>query len=58
MRDENVQKKLLDLSKRASAIKADSKLRHTPNEHDLSISTENTRLMQNYQCQTISACLS
>jgi len=37
MRDKNIQNKLLDLSKRAGAIKSDPKLRHTPNGHDVSV---------------------
>ena len=54
MRDINIQSKLLDLSKRASKIKSDPQLRHTPNEHDLSTASENARLMQIYQYKTIS----
>jgi len=53
MRDKNIWAELLELSKRASAIKIDPKLRHAPNEHDLSIATENARLMQPYQYQEI-----
>ena len=55
MRDINVQSKLLDLSKQAGKIKSDPQLRHTPNEHDLSIASENAQLLQIYQYQTISA---
>jgi len=53
MRDINIQKNLLDLKKRASVIKIDPKLRHIPNEHDLSIASENTHLVQLYQYETI-----
>ena len=53
MRDNSIQIKLLELSKRATIIKADPKLRHAPNEHDIAIASENARLMQLYQYQTI-----
>ena len=53
MSDKNTQLKLADLYKRANAIKADPNLRHIPNEHDLSIASENAKLMQPYQYQTI-----
>ena len=53
MQDKNIKLKLLDLSKQASAIKDDPQLRHTPNDHDLSVASENTRFMQIYQYQTI-----
>ena len=53
MCEKNIKIELLELSKRANAIKADQRLRHAPNEHDISIASENTRLMQLYQYQTI-----
>jgi len=53
MHDNDIQKKLLDLSKRASIIKADPKLRHAPNGHDIAIASENSQLMQLCQYQTI-----
>ena len=55
MRENNVPVKLLELSKRAAAMKTDPSLRHVPNEHDINIVSENTRLVQLYQYQTINA---
>ena len=53
MRDLKIQSKLADLRNRANAIKNDPQLRHAPSEHDLSIASENARLMQTYQYQAI-----
>ena len=55
MHEKNIQQKLRELSARASAIKSDPKLRHTPTEHDLLVASENARLMQAYQYQTMNA---
>ena len=55
MRENNVPVKLLELSKRAAAMKTDPSLRHVPNEHDIAVVSENTRLVQLYQYQTINA---
>jgi hypothetical protein len=41
------------LRKRADLIRHDLKLRHTPNEHDMRIASENARFMDTYQYQTI-----
>lgn len=53
MHEQKTRIKLLELSGRASAIKTDPKLRHVPNSHDVAVVSENTKLMQTYQYQTI-----
>ena len=45
--------KLIKLSKRADKIKNDPALRHIPNEHDIRIISENTRIMHHYQYETV-----
>ena len=55
MRDKNIQSKLLELNQRAAAIKADPRLRHAPNEHGITVASENAKLMQTYRYQTIKA---
>ncbi|MCL2392318.1 MAG: hypothetical protein FWC66_06890 [Oscillospiraceae bacterium] len=55
MREQKIQMKLLELSKRASAIRADPNLRHAPSNHDIAVASENTKLMRAYQYQTIKA---
>jgi hypothetical protein len=47
-------KKLLELSKRAKSVKSDSRLRHSPNEHDIQLASENANFMQESQFLTIS----
>ena len=55
MREQKARIKLLELSRRANAIKADPKLRHVPNNYDVALVSENTKFMQAYQYQTIKA---
>ena len=50
---DKTKQKMLELSKRARAVKTDPKLRHAPNEHDLKLFSENTQLMQPLQYESI-----
>jgi hypothetical protein len=49
----NTGRKLSKLSERAAAVRADPRLRHTPNEHDIRKASENARLMAAPQYRTI-----
>ena len=53
MEKSNLRQKMSELSERAKTIKSDLKLRHRPNEHDIKLSSDNTRFMQPFQHQTI-----
>ena len=44
-----------DIAERVAARKADSNLRHIPNEHDLRVASEHARLMVYPQVQAITA---
>ena len=52
---DKTKQKMSELSKRARIVKADSKLRHAPNKHDLRIASENARFMQPFQYESITA---
>ena len=52
---DRAEQKMSELSKRAKLVKADPKLRHIPNEHDLQVSSDNARFMQPYQHESIAA---
>jgi hypothetical protein len=53
MTNVNRREKMEQLRQRAAAIKADPKLRHEPNSHDLRVASENAKLMAYPQYQTI-----
>ena len=48
-----LRKRLEKLSKKADKVRSDPKLRHTPNERDLKVVSENVRLMHSAQYETI-----
>ena len=50
-----VKQRMSELSKRAKAVKADPKLRHAPNEHDLQVASDNACFMQPFQHESITA---
>jgi len=44
---------LKKIAERAAAIRANPKLRHTPNKNDLCIVSENAKFMAHHQYETI-----
>ena len=52
---EDRKRKIAEIAKRATSRKANPNLRHIPNENDVSVASEHTKLMIYHQYQTITA---
>jgi hypothetical protein len=53
IKESAVKDKISDLAERANIVRNNHKLRHVPNEHDLALASENAKLIQSYQFNTI-----
>ena len=51
----SIQEKITELAERANAIKADPRLRHAPNKHDVHTASENAHIMQASQYEAINS---
>lgn len=53
LENKSISNKLSDLKNRAKLVKEDKNLRHTLSQHDIVLSTENTKLLFSHQTKTI-----
>ncbi len=53
LQEKSICDKLSELRSKALKVKADSKLRHNVNDHDIGLISENTRLLYSHQNKTI-----